>query len=248
MYPVLFQMGGLSIYSWGASLAVAVLVGTYLAAKEARRHDIDGSKIMDLVLAVVVGGLVGGRLFYVLVYDLQNYLANPLDIFRLWEGGLVFYGGLIGGVGAGFWYVRRANLPFWSMADLVAPFLALGYGIVRLGCFANGCCYGKPTEGSWGVIFPHLDDIARHPTQIYSSLTAFLLFGFLHYLLRNKKFNGQVFLVYVILYGIIRSFIEAFRENLAVWGSVTVAQLVSGLLLVGAALFYIYRQRVTPAN
>ncbi|MHB8170138.1 MAG: prolipoprotein diacylglyceryl transferase [Thermincolia bacterium] len=248
MQPILFEVGGFSLYSWGASLALAVLVGTYLATREAKRHNIDGNKIMDLVLAVVIGGLIGGRLFYVLVYDLQSYLANPLEIFMIWEGGLVFYGGLMGGVLAGIWYVRLARLPFWSTADLVVPFLALGYGIVRLGCFANGCCYGKPTEGLWGVVFPHLDEISRHPTQLYSSVTGFLLFVILYYLLRQKSFNGQVFLAYVIFYGVSRTLIEAFRENLTVWGSVTVAQLVSGVLLTGAAAIYLYRKRWTPIS
>jgi len=243
--PVLFEVGNISIYAWGTMLALAVLSGTFLAAREAKKHNIQGEKIMDLVLTVVIGGLIGARLFYVFVYEPRTYLADPLEIFRLWQGGLVFYGGLMGGVLAGIWYVRRAGLPFWRTADLLAPYLALGYGIVRIGCFANGCCYGKPTGGFWGVVFPHLDDIARHPTQIYSSVSGFLLFGLLYYLLRHKRFDGQVFLAYVILYGITRTLIESLRENLTVWGPVTVSQLVSVLMVIAAAGYYRYLKRGT---
>lgn len=244
MLPVLFEFGPLSVYSWGFSLSLAILLGTFIAIRLAKQVGFEPDRIIDLAIVLVIGGVLGARLFYVFVYEPERYLKEPLQIFAIWNGGLVYYGALIGGFITGTWYVLQKGLPFWKLADIVSPPLSFGYGIVRLGCFMNGCCYGRPTDSWVGVIFPfiegapHLDDIARYPTQIFSSVFGFLLFGLLLYLWKRRKFDGQVFLVFLILYAIGRSIVEYYRENLIVFWHITISQLVSLLIIVPAVIFY----------
>jgi phosphatidylglycerol:prolipoprotein diacylglycerol transferase len=221
-------------------LSLAVILGIIGARKLAVREGIEPDRILDLAIWLVVAGLIGSRLFYVFFYDWEHYLAFPLDVFKLsTQAGLVFYGGLIGGILAGGWYVYRNKLPFWNLADVVTPFLALGYGLVRIGCFLNGCCYGKPTDLPWGVVFPGFFQVAIHPTQLYSCGLSLLLFGITLWLYYHRRFPGQVFLVYLMLYALMRSLVEVFRDNLLVWGPITIAQLVS--LGIFIAAFIVYR-------
>lgn len=242
MKPILLSLGPLSIYAWGTMLSIAVILGVIGARKLAVRAGIEPDRILDLAIWLVVAGLLGSRLFYALFYDWSYYAAHPLDFFNLTQPGLVFYGGLIGGIAAGGWYVYRHKLSFWNLADVVTPFLALGYGIVRIGCFLNGCCYGKPTDLPWGVLFPGIWEIPRHPTQLYSTGFALILFGITLWLFYHRRFTGQVFLVYLMLYALTRSIVEVFRENLLVLGPITIAQLVSFVLFIAALAIYIYRQ------
>lgn len=248
MLPVLLKWGPLTIFAWGLSLSIAILLGTFLAIRLARDIDIKSDRILDLAIVLVIGGVVGARLFYIFVYEPARYLEDPLQVFALWNGGMVYYGALIGGFITGTIYVIRKNLPFWRLADVVSPPLALGYGIVRIGCFFNGCCYGEPTGSSLGVIFPYIegtvctDQLSRYPTQLFSSALGFALLGLLLYLWKRRKFDGQIFLVFLIVYSIGRSVIEAFRENLIIFGNVTVAQLVSVLIIIPAMIFYLRRR------
>lgn len=250
MRPILFKLGAFPVFSWGLSLSLAIILGVILTTRLAKKINIDSDTILDFAIWLVVGGVAGARLFYVFVYDPAFYLRNPLQILALWNGGMVYYGALMGGFLTGVYFVVKRKLPFWELADLVSPALALGYGIVRIGCFMNGCCYGKPVESGWGLIFPFIDGvpslehIARYPTQIYSSVFGYLLFGLLLYLWKHRKFTGQIFLTFMILYAIERTIVEAFRENLLVFDSVTISQLVSAIVIVPAIYFYWKRSRV----
>lgn len=249
MLPVLFEFGPLSVYAWGFALSLAIILGTFVAMRLARDINVDSDRILDLAIVLVIGGVVGARLFYVFVYDPARFMENPLEIFAIWRGGLVYYGAFIGGLAAGILYVMVKKLPFWPLADLVAPPLALGYGIVRIGCFMNGCCYGHETESFLGVIFPYLegapciDGAARYPTQLFSSALGFTLFALLLYLWKRKKFDGQVFLIFLITYSAGRFVVEHFRENLMIFGNITVSQLVSAVIIVVAGILYRYRSR-----
>ncbi len=254
MLPVLFKLGPVSVYAWGFSLSVAILLGTLISIRLARCIGISSDKLLDLAIVLVIGGVVGARLFYVLVYEPAYFRQEPLQIFALWQGGMVYYGALIGGFITGTWYVIRKKLPFWRLADVVAPSLALGYGIVRIGCFLRGCCYGKPTGSFLGVVFPYIegisypDGVLRYPTQLFSAGLGFILFGLLLYLWKKKRFDGQVFLAFLIIYSIGRSIIEYFRENLLVFGNITVSQLLSALIIVPAVIFYWRRSREIKNN
>lgn len=249
MLPVLFEFGPLSVYTWGLSLSLAILVGTIIAIRLARHVGIDSDTTLNLAIVLVIGGVVGARLFFVFVYEPAYFIENPLEIIALWKGGMVYYGAFIGGFITGTWYVLAKKLPFWKLADVVAPPLALGYGIVRLGCFANGCCFGRHTDSFLGVIFPFLEgapnisDEFRYPTQLFSSALGFLLFVLLMFLWKKKKFDGQILLIFIILYSIGRSVVEYFRENLLVFGPVTVSQFVSALVIIPAVFFYWQRSR-----
>lgn len=254
MLPILFKSGPLTIYAWGFTLSLAILLGTLVSIRLGRQVGISSDQILDLAIVLVIGGVVGARLFYVLVYEPGRYLKEPLQIFALWNGGMVYYGALIGGFITGTWYVLKKRLPFWTLADVVSPPLALGYGIVRIGCFLNGCCYGKPTNSFLGVVFPNLEGtpdpfgVPRYPTQLFSSFFGFALFIFLLYVWRKRKFDGQVFLLFLVIYSIGRAIVEYFRENLIVFAHVTVSQLVSALIIVPAIFFYWRRSRMAAKD
>ncbi len=251
MLPVLFKLGPVSVYAWGASLSLAILVGTLVGIKLAREAGFEADRILDLAIVLIAGGVIGARLFYVIVYEPAYFKQEPLQILALWQGGMVYYGALIGGFITGTWYVLKKKLPFWRLADLTAPPLALGYGIVRIGCFLRGCCYGKPTASILGVVFPYTEGIScpdglpRYPTQLFSAALGFILFGLLWYIWKRKRFDGQVFLTFLLLYTAGRWIIEDFRENLLVFGNVTVSQLVSALIFIPAAYFYYRRRKET---
>jgi prolipoprotein diacylglyceryl transferase len=230
MYPVLAKIGPLTIYSWGFMVGLGVLVGFVLARKQARREDLAPSLVDYWLIYLVLGGIVGGRLVYVLLNP-RSYLHNPLEIFLLQQGGMAIHGAILGGAIAGYLFSRRQNISFGKLADITAPALIIGQAIGRLGCFLNGDSYGRVTTLPWAVNFPGVFG-ARHPTQLYESFLNFLIFIFLWRARKNTKFAGQLFLYYLILYSLARSFVEVFRESPYVLGPLTLAQLASAVIFI----------------
>lgn len=217
MFPILFHFGGLTVHSYGLFIAAGFLLGIGLAIKEARRKGIPSEKILDLSFYIILSAILGSRLLFVLI-NYAHYLEHPLDFFKVWEGGLVFYGGLILSFLTGLWIIRKQKLPFWETADLMAPSIAIGQVFGRLGCFAAGCCFGQPTDRPWGVTFNHPDSLAPtgiplHPTQLYEALTALLIFFILWFLKKGQKVPGRLFLYYLFLYGLGRWILEFFRGD-----------------------------------
>lgn len=216
MYPVLFKFGPFTIYSYGVLVAIGCLFGFFYVQKEAKRTVADSEKIMRLFLWVLISGFLGGRILYILV-EWENFLHDPLrTIFS--RGGFVFYGGFILAFTVGIWQARREGLHLWETSDIFAPAVAIAYAIGRIGCFLNGCCYGRPTTSWIGVTFSpeSLAGSLRKPlipTQLFSSLGSFIAFAILLYLKPRKKFAGQLFWVYVFLYAVTRSIIEVFRGD-----------------------------------
>lgn len=249
MLPVLLRIGPLEVHSWGFAFAVAFLLGLYLAACRAPREGLDGNRLIELGLVIIVGALVGARVLYVLL-EWSSYSANPLQIFRIDTGGLSFHGGVLGGFGAGWWYARRHGIPVLRAADLIAPYVALGYGIVRIGCFANGCCYGLPTTVPWAFDFG--DGIFRHPTQLYSSIGSFAIFLVLLQMRKSKPFHGYVWFSYLALYSALRFVVETWREAERITPWLTVAQAASLVVLAGSAitivLLAVRNQRLEKAS
>lgn len=239
MHPELLRLGPVTVYSWGFMLSLAILVGVLGARRLAVRVEINPDRIIDFALLVVVAGLVGARLAHVLLVDWDYYSAHPLDILNPYHQGLSFQGALLVGILATVWFVRYYRLSFWNFSDVIAPFIALGYGIVRIGCFLWGCCFGRPTDLPWGVVFPALSDVPRHPTQLYSSLFGILLFFFLWWLFPRRNFPGQVFLGYLIIYSLGRFLIENWRDNPLFWGPFTLAQVTGAAVFVVAAALYL---------
>jgi phosphatidylglycerol:prolipoprotein diacylglycerol transferase len=212
-------------------IALAFLAGLWTAVRRARRENISGEQISDVTLWLMAGSIIGARIVYVATYWHEEFAGRPFgNVFAIWQGGLVFYGGLIGAAAAGFIYAFWKKLPVWKTADVLAPSIALGSFFGRIGCLLNGCCYGRACDLPWGIRFPNgsfaweeqrrlgligENDPALpvHPTEIYDALLNLALYIFLAWLFRRKKFDGQIFATYLICYAITRSMVEVFRGD-----------------------------------
>lgn len=245
MYPILLKIGPINIYAWGFMLAIAVIIAVVGISKIFARKGYDRDIVLDLVIIMVLAGVFGARVFYVLIYQWDVFISNPLIFFSFKGGiyGLVWYGGFLGGLIACLIYTHKKKYPFWEFADICAPFAALGYAIVRIGCFLNGCCYGKATNSIFGVVFPYIDLLPRHPTQLYSSATNLLIFSFLLWYLPRKKYTGQITIMYLFLYSIYRFVLEFFRDNLVMYGQLSTSQTYSVILFVVAIILFLWRRK-----
>ena len=250
MRPILFDLFGLPIRAYGTTMALAFLLAILLASREARKKGFPPEIIVDIALALCLGGLVGARLLYVLL-DLGYYRRHVLEIFNLSAGGLSFYGGFASGFAAAWWYGRRKKLPNWQLADLCVPYAALGYAIVRIGCFLNGCCYGVPTRLPWALVCREGDPFTlRHPTQIYASLGSLLLFLVLYKLRDHRRFQGFLFFLYMGLYAVMRGIIEAFRDSQILFAGVRTTQVASlaVAILAFGVIWHGERRRLSAAR
>ncbi|MBN1932034.1 MAG: prolipoprotein diacylglyceryl transferase [Desulfobacterales bacterium] len=239
MYPVLFKLGKLTIYTYGFFVAMGFLVGILIAKMEAKRLEQDPQMIMDLAFYILIAAIIGSRLFYVMTNP-KIFLSNPLEILKIWNGGLVFYGGFIAALLTALIYLKKQKIELWKVADIMAPALAAGHFLGRLGCFFAGCCYGKICDLPWAVTFTHPDTLAPvgiplHPTQLYSALGNLIIFSFLWLFRRRKKFDGQLFWLYVVLYGISRTLIEILRDDFRgyfFYGILSISQLIGITLII----------------
>ncbi|MDD2586582.1 MAG: prolipoprotein diacylglyceryl transferase [Syntrophomonadaceae bacterium] len=241
MHPVLFRIGTINIYSWGFMLAIAVVIAILGISRLFDREGYDKEMVLDLVILAVVCGVLGGRISYIIVYEWDAFMANPLSFLSLSQGGLagmIWYGGFIGGLIPFIIYLWRKGLSFWKVADMFAPYLALGYALVRIGCFLNGCCYGKVTDSFMGVVFPFVDNLHRYPTQLYSSVLNFILFIFLLWFFPRRRFSGQVVLLYLMGYSVYRFIIEFFRFSLIMYGPISLGQVYTSILFIIALVIY----------
>ncbi|MFH0855705.1 MAG: prolipoprotein diacylglyceryl transferase [Candidatus Omnitrophota bacterium] len=238
MHPEICKLGPLTIYSYGLMLVIGFTLATLLASAEAKREGIEPDIIFNLCFIVFVSGVIGARIFYVFS-NLGYYLQNPLETIMLQKGGLAWFGGLTLGVSSGIFYLRLRKLPVYKIADLLVPFVALAQSIGRLGCFFNGCCYGK--ESAFGVYFPAFDAILI-PTQLYSSLLLVFIFIFLRFLQTRRHKPGLIFFAYLLLYSSKRFFIEFLRGDSPVLAlGLTLFQFISifVFLIAGLAIFFI---------
>jgi phosphatidylglycerol:prolipoprotein diacylglycerol transferase len=254
MKPVLFEVGSFQLHAFGLLVAMGFLSGTWLAGRRARVAGIDPAAIQDIVFPwLIVGGLVGARILYVLSYWDRDFAGHPItDAFAIWKGGLVFYGGLIGASLAGIVGMRLRKLPLWKTADCLTPGLALGHVFGRLGCLFNGCCFGRACDLPWAIRFPadhSTHGLPLHPAQLYEAGLNLALCGFLVWWHdRRKTFDGQVFSLYLLAYAVIRTVCEYFRGDYAVQstpasGIFTPGQSTSALILVvGIALWIVLRR------
>ncbi len=219
MRPILFQLGTFPIRSYGLLIAAAFMVGIWIARRRAAKSGYDPDIIIDLSVIVILVSIIGARLAYVFV-RWDYYQHDLLGIFRIWEGGLVQYGGMVAGTLVGLWFFRRRGVDMWAGADLMAPSLAMGVTIGRIGCFLNGCCYGKVCEHPWGVVFSgnspagmHFPGAHLHPTQLYESFLALVVFFVLIAADRRKPFEGFLLWLFVILLSVYRFLIEPLRYH-----------------------------------
>jgi len=209
-------------------LVAALFIGVGLARIQAKKEGIDPEKLSNLLFLAFIWGIAGSRIFYV-VENMEYYLRQPLEIIMLQHGGLSWFGGLILGAAAGIYYLKRNNLPVYKTLDLCVPFLALAQAIGRIGCLFNGCCFGK--ESATGFYFPAHSAVLI-PIQLYSSLALLFIFVVLRLLQDRPHRQGQIFLVYLVLYSLKRLFIEFWRaDNPPVLYGLTLFQCLSILLL-----------------
>jgi phosphatidylglycerol:prolipoprotein diacylglycerol transferase len=246
VHPIAFQLGPLTITWYGVMVMLGFVAGMWTASRRGLLQGVDPERILDLGPWLIIGSVVGARSLYVVTFWHEEFAGKPFTaVFMVWHGGLVYYGGLIGASLGCILYTAIKRIPLWSTADILAPSIALGQALGRIGCLLNGCCYGRACSLPWAIRFPP-DNAARaptfpvHPTEIYESLLDLALYGVLAWRFRRKKFDGQVFAVYLTGYALARSFVELFRgdypPNQYIGGWLTPGQGVSAVILVAGLL------------
>ncbi|HUN89770.1 MAG TPA: prolipoprotein diacylglyceryl transferase [Terriglobales bacterium] len=260
MFPQLFHIGNFALPTYGLLVALGVLTGLTVITKLAPSQKINPDDAWNLGVLVVLAAIVGAKLLLI-INDFSWYAAHPSEIFSLsmLQAGGVFYGGVIAALLTAAYYMRKHHMPALRTCDVFAPGLALGHSIGRLGCFAAGCCYGKPTNHWWGVVFtnPLANTISGtplgvriQPTQLFESAFEFVNFLFLLWLLRHKKFEGQVIGAYLFLYGVWRFFIEFLRgdpdRGSMFGGAITGTQFISILLVIAGGILWWMRRAPQP--
>jgi phosphatidylglycerol---prolipoprotein diacylglyceryl transferase len=255
------------IHSYGVMLGISMIVGWFLVMKLARQDGIPTERAGNIYMWTAVWSIVGARLLYSIV-QYEEY-DSFLDVFKIWEGGLVAYGGMIGGFFASWYNCRRAQIPLLRWADVAAPSVVLGTAITRIGCLLFGCDYGKRTDLAWAIQFPRgspafkdhvnnfqlpadaLQSFPIHPTQVYETLAGLFIFAVLLLVRRLRRFSGIVFVAWVVGYGILRPIIEVFRDddqrgNVGPLSTSQFIGIVSATLALGLLVYLYRRYRENP--
>lgn len=258
MYPDAFQFGPFSVNWYGFMVALGFLAGLWTASRRGLRAGWNPETVLDIGPWLILGAVIGARLLYVITFWREQFAGEPwLEVLKVWKGGLVYYGGLIGASLACILFARVKRFELWKLADLLAPSIPLGYVFGRVGCFLNGCCYGAPCKLPWAVHYPaphetHAAEVGVHPTQIYDAILSLGLYAGLAWFFPRRRFPGQVFAAYLIGYACLRGFVEIFRGDYPAHqrflsGWVTPAQAVSLVILgAGLSLWWILRRRAQP--
>jgi phosphatidylglycerol:prolipoprotein diacylglycerol transferase len=253
--PVFLSIGPLQ-FRWYGLMYVLGFVATYfILSSEVRRKQLPLTRddVADLVFFGAMGVVLGGRLGYVLFYDLGVYLANPLQIFAVWKGGMSFHGGFLGVILSFVLFARRKKIPFWMLIDMAAQCAPVGLGLGRIGNFINGELYGRPTDVPWGMIFPGGGELPRHPSQLYeASLEGLVLFFMVRFMARRSDVTGIPAWTFCAGYGLFRFIVEFFRQPDAQVGIFldffSMGQLLSlPMFLVGSfMIFWLSRRKSSP--
>ncbi|MBU0755728.1 MAG: prolipoprotein diacylglyceryl transferase [Planctomycetes bacterium] len=266
MHPVLYDFGFYKLHTYGLMLALAFLAALLFCRYEAKRIQVKPILMSDLLIWALGGGILGARLLYMIIHP--DEYSGLLSFFAIWKGGLVYYGGFIGGVSGSYIFARRNKIRFIDLCDLVTPALMLGQAIGRWGCFMAGCCYGKEAASDFplGVAFPADPDslVPRalqnpdtanpqhflHPIQLYLSANGIVLWLILWFILRKRKFRGQVTGFFLIFYAVSRSLLETFRGDVAergFYGPLSTSQWVSvPMFILGIVLLVTCRRQHVP--
>lgn len=244
MDPVAFEILGREVRWYGILMSGSILLGLFISMQLAKRNKFDPEKIIDLIFWVVPAAIIGARLYYV-IFKWDYYSKNLNEIYKIWHGGLAIHGAVIAGAIVALIYTRKKSLPFWKIADFIAPSLILGQAIGRWGNYFNQEAYGRETNLPWAITVndPVKGIIKVHPTFFYESLWNFGLFLFLLWYGKRKKADGEVFILYGIIYSLGRFFVEGLRTDSLMFMGIRVAQLVSALTIIAGIVFIRYLRK-----
>lgn len=240
MYPILFKIGNITIHSYGLMVSLGFLLAILIVYFEFKRKGLDPSSALDIGLAAMIAGILGSKLLFV-IRNWNYYSEYPINILLDFGQGFIFYGGLILGAVAVILVSYFKKISIGTVADICAPAIPLGNAIGRIGCLLRGCCFGKVCDYPWAI---HLEGALRHPTQIYHFLHNFLIFVFLWFIRKKIKVEGNLLLIYLILYSIARFITEFFRENPIFTFGLTGSQVFSILVFLASSIFLIYRYTI----
>jgi phosphatidylglycerol---prolipoprotein diacylglyceryl transferase len=255
MHPVLFEFGPIQVRFYGLMYAIGITCAVFIIRREVLRKQIPFSEdqVVNFVLSCVIGGILGARLYYV-GFNWESYRHEAWEILKIWHGGLAIHGGVVGGTLAGWWYVRRHGVRFWTMADITAPCLILAQALGRFGNFMNGDAHGLPTDKPWGIVFPptsiagyEFPNTPLHPAMLYELVINAGIFGFLWSIRKRPWKDGFVFCLYCLLYSVGRFFVSGFRADslmlsLGEFGSFRMARVISVIIILAAGALIVSRQ------
>ena len=236
--PIIFSIGPISLRWYGTMYLLGFIFAVWLCGKRSQRYGWNKEQVSDLFFAGFMGVILGGRIGYVLFYNFEYFMQDPLYIFKIWTGGMSFHGGLLGVMAAVLWYGYKNNRSFFAIMDFVAPVVPFGLGAGRLGNFINGELWGRVTDVPWAMIFPTGGIMPRHPSQLYEvALEGIALFIVLNLFIRNKRPQGSVSGMFLLFYGLFRFIIEYFREpdeQLGLFaGGISMGQILSTPMILG---------------
>lgn len=237
--PIAFRVFGIPIRWYGILIALGVFLAMLVVDRLSKKEGMDENTISQIFFAALFFGIIGARIYYV-IFKWDYYKANPGSILNIREGGLAIYGGIIAGLIAIFVYTRIKRISFFRITDILAPGVILAQSIGRWGNFVNQEAYGYPTDLPWGLI---IDGQKVHPTFLYESLGDFIIFIILYKLFSSKKYDGKITYLYMLLYGVLRFFVEGLRQDSLYIGPLRVSQLVSLLLAVAGLLLLFIKAR-----
>ena len=250
MFPQIFHLGRFVLPTYGVMAAIGLIAGLSIVVRGARQQGIDPEKAWNLGLVAILSALLGAKILMIATEWETYHDWHAIFSMQFLQAAGVFYGGLLAAIGACTWYMRRHRMPVLRTCDVFAPGIALGHAFGRLGCFAAGCCYGKPTHLPWGATFTNPISLAPlnvplHPTQIYEFLVEITNFVVLSWLLKHKRFEGQVIGAYLFLYGVARFFLEFLRDDpgrgSVFGGALSTTQLISIVLVVAGGVLWLRR-------
>ena len=256
--PIALQIGPIAVHWYGLMYLLAfgqfILLGRMrVQSVHIQQMGFKKEHLEDLLFYAVLGVILGGRLGYCLFYMPGYYLQNPLDIFKVWQGGMAFHGGFLGVLVALAWFAKKRGWQFLAVADVIAPLVPLGLAFGRLGNFINGELWGRPTELSWGMIFPQAGDaVLRHPSQLYQLAGEGILLGLiLWWYAQSPRRTGQVSGLFVLGYGIFRFLVEYTREPDRFLGILSLGWSMGqwlSLPMIGLGLFLLFRKKTLPTT
>jgi len=246
MYPFI-DLGFFKLPTYGISLACGFLIAIYISQV---RYKKAGGELKDFIQSlavwIIVSGLIGARLLYIIV-EFDDFVKHPLNYIFAREG-FVFYGGLIGGLCGGAWIIKKSNQNFFTIADILAPSIPVAQALGRVGCFLNGCCYGEECHLPIAIVLPAVDNIPRFPVQIIESLACIAISLILWTLDKYKRFIGTTFLFYLILYSALRFLLEFLRDDFrgSLFGLISTSQFISMILFFGAFILLYLKWHTKP--